>query len=63
MAKVLSKRPIIPTKHRKDVDRDAVRIGLDRANGGEATSIAHGLALIGQAPDIGGWSPPEEEQS
>ncbi len=38
--------------------------GLGRiASGGELTSIAHGLALIGQTPDMGGWSPPEEEQS
>ncbi len=40
------------------------RFGTSRiASGGELTSIAHGLALIGQAPDIESWSPPEEEQS
>ncbi len=40
------------------------RFGLGRiAGGGELTSIAHGLALIGQAPDIDSWSPPEEEQA
>jgi hypothetical chaperone protein len=40
------------------------RFGTSRiASGGELTSIAHGLALIGQAPDIVSWSPPEEEQS
>lgn len=29
------------------------------AGGGELTSIAHGLALIGQAPDIADWTAPE----
>jgi hypothetical chaperone protein len=38
--------------------------GLGRiASGGELTSIAHGLALIGQAPDIASRRPLEEEQS
>lgn len=33
------------------------RFGADRiATGGELTSIAHGLALIGQEPDIGEWT-------
>ena len=63
LAKALFERPIKPTKHRKELYRDAVKIGLDRPNGGEPTSTAHGLALIDQAPDMGGWSPPEEEQS
>ncbi len=37
------------------------RFGSDRiADGGELTSIAHGLALIGQAPDIEVWSAPVE---
>lgn len=37
------------------------RFGSDRiADGGELTSIAHGLALIGQAPDIDAWSAPVE---
>lgn len=40
------------------------RFGASRiAGGGELTSIAHGLALIGQAPDIESWSPPEEDQA
>lgn len=39
------------------------RFGTSRiASGGELTSIAHGLALIGQAPDIESWSPAEEDQ-
>jgi hypothetical chaperone protein len=33
------------------------RFGAERiAAGGELTSIAHGLALIGQEPDLGAWS-------
>jgi len=39
----------------------AERFGEARlAGGGELTSIAHGLALIGQAPDIADWIAPEE---
>jgi len=35
----------------------AERFGMDRiATGGELTSIAHGLALIGQQDDIAAWS-------
>jgi hypothetical chaperone protein len=38
------------------------RFGKDRiASGDELTSIAHGLALIGQAADLGDWIVPEEE--
>ena len=107
MDMMLFKRPIMPTERREYFDRDAVRIGLDRpdgggsahqrrgeaaqsdhilltdgsssipavrrlfeqrvgtsriASGGDLTSLAHGLALIGQTPDIESWSPPEEEQ-
>lgn len=37
------------------------RFGTERlASGGELTSIAHGLALIGQAADIDEWAAPEE---
>ncbi|MBH0112072.1 Hsp70 family protein [Novosphingobium sp. YJ-S2-02] len=37
------------------------RFGEERlASGDELTSIAHGLALIGQAPDIADWIAPEE---
>lgn len=37
------------------------RFGSDKiADGGELTSIAHGLALIGLAPDIEAWSAPVE---
>jgi len=37
------------------------RFGEDRiAGGGELTSIAHGLALIGQAPDLAEWVAPDE---
>ena len=33
------------------------RFGADRiATGGELTSIAHGLALIGEQPDLAGWT-------
>jgi hypothetical chaperone protein len=33
------------------------RFGEERiATGGELTSIAHGLALIGQEPDVGAWA-------
>lgn len=40
----------------------AQRFGEERlASGDELTSIAHGLALIGQAPDIADWIAPEEE--
>ncbi|MFD0847110.1 Hsp70 family protein [Sphingosinicella xenopeptidilytica] len=39
----------------------AERFGESRLAGGEElTSIAHGLALIGQAPDIADWTAPEE---
>jgi len=31
------------------------------AGGGELTSIAHGLALIAQAPDLGQWLAPEND--
>ncbi len=35
----------------------AERFGTEKlATGGELTSIAHGLALIGQEPDIGAWT-------
>ena len=38
------------------------RFGNGRiATGGELTSIAHGLALIGQDPDIDSWSSAEED--
>ena len=38
-------------------DMFVARFGEERiATGGELTSIAHGLALIGQEPDIGDWS-------
>lgn len=37
------------------------RFGADRiATGDELTSIAHGLALIGMAPDLADWTAPEE---
>ena len=40
------------------------RFGADRiATGDELTSIAHGLALIGAAPDLAEWSAPEETQA
>ena len=40
------------------------RFGADRiATGDELTSIAHGLALIGAAPDLADWSAPEETQA
>lgn len=40
----------------------AQRFGKDRiASGDELTSIAHGLALIGQAADLGDWTVPEED--
>lgn len=33
------------------------RFGSERiATGGELTSIAHGLALIGEQPDLAGWT-------
>lgn len=42
----------------------AERFGDSRLAGGEElTSIAHGLALIGQAPDIAEWVAPEETRS
>ena len=31
------------------------------ASGGELTSIAHGLALIGQAPDLEQWTAPDDQ--
>jgi hypothetical chaperone protein len=35
----------------------SMRFGADRvAVGGELTSIAHGLALIGQRDDVAEWS-------
>ncbi|MDO9489380.1 MAG: Hsp70 family protein, partial [Sphingomonadaceae bacterium] len=35
------------------------RFGEDRvASGGELTSIAHGLALVGQEPDLADWAAP-----
>lgn len=38
------------------------RFGPDKIeSGGELTSIAHGLALIGQAPDIESWSMTEDQ--
>ena len=38
------------------------RFGANRiASGNELTSIAHGLALIGQAPDLQDWIAPEED--
>ncbi|HJT40022.1 MAG TPA: Hsp70 family protein [Sphingobium sp.] len=42
----------------------AERFGESRLAGGEELiSIAHGLALIGQAPDIADWIAPEETRS
>lgn len=38
------------------------RFGAGRvASGNELTSIAHGLALMGQDPDLGDWIAPDEE--
>ena len=51
---------LIPAVRRLFADR----FGESRlAGGGELTSIAHGLALIGQAPDIADWIAPEETRS
>ena len=40
----------------------AKRFGEDRiASGNELTSIAHGLALMGEDPDLADWTAPEED--
>ena len=43
--------------HSEPYERFATRFGEDRiATGGELTSIAHGLALIGRQEDVAAWA-------